>query len=164
MIEALVLSNLFLIVLLVFPVLAVLSYVTEELSSGLTTLAIIILLIFAWWFLSFNVISFTINNFTTVAYSTLAYLVIGILYSFLKYYLFLLKQKDNGASKNLASKIAYERIATWIVYWPLSLIWTLLSDLLTRLVNKFIAMFKGIYDSILNHVFKDENEKKTNDH
>lgn len=160
MIEALLISNIILSLLIALPVIAVLSYITEEMGPALTTIILIGFLVFGYFVFSFNVFYFVYSNFTTVVFWTLGYLLIGVLYSFVKWYLYVLKKKEDGLNKRYV-KLETNRAATWIVYWPLSLFWTLLSDILTRLVTRIVNLFGNIYNSIVDYVYKDVKDDKS---
>lgn len=56
------------------------------------------------------------------------------------------------------------RIITWMSYWPISLVWTLLRDFATRIFECIWdwtqAMFKTMHDKILGEILNDENAVK----
>jgi len=67
--------------------------------------------------------------------------------------------------KPIASKNK-EKISVWIVYWPFSFFWSLINDIVKRIVEQFVIRFQKVYQSISDRAFKDlepQPEKKTGD-
>lgn len=61
------------------------------------------------------------------------------------------KSSDDGIipiARNFKSKIS-----NWIIWWPTSLVWTLLSDPLMRIANWIFDRLKGTYQLIADKVF-----------
>ncbi len=55
-----------------------------------------------------------------------------------------------------------ERIIFWISYWPISFMWSVLSDFLTKLGRQVFRLVSGIWESVFNRVTRsifDEVEK-----
>lgn len=48
-----------------------------------------------------------------------------------------------------------EKISVWIVYWPFSLFWSLINDIVKRIVEQFVIRFQKVYQSISDRAFKD---------
>lgn len=46
------------------------------------------------------------------------------------------------------------KIAIWITYWPLSVIWSFLSDFIHRFMKQLVLKIKFIYDGISNRAFR----------
>lgn len=93
------------------------------------------------------------------------YVVAGIVWSFYKWYVYLKRKvevlKEKGykfpnnkkdypesfdASKNKESIIA------WMIYWPFSAFWYIISDPITRFYKWLFEKFSGIYEKIANSV------------
>ena len=55
--------------------------------------------------------------------------------------------------KPVASKNK-EKISVWIVYWPFSFFWSLINDIVKRIVEQFVIRFQKIYQSISDKAFK----------
>lgn len=47
------------------------------------------------------------------------------------------------------------QIVSWIGYWPVSLIWTLLDDFLTKVFKEIYNVLSGVFQRIANSQFKD---------
>jgi hypothetical protein len=54
------------------------------------------------------------------------------------------------------------KISVWVMYWPISLIWSLVDDLIKKIIKQLVIFFKGIYDAITNIMMRgvDEVEKQ----
>lgn len=46
-------------------------------------------------------------------------------------------------------------IVSWISYWPISVVWTLLDDFMKKLFNEIYNLFAGVFQRISNSQFKD---------
>lgn len=55
------------------------------------------------------------------------------------------------------------KITSWIGYWPISLLWTLLDDFLDKLFKRIFELFSGLFQRISNHIFKDIKLEISND-
>lgn len=47
-----------------------------------------------------------------------------------------------------------EKIAIWITYWPISLIWSLINDFIKKFVRTLVMKFKDVYQGITMSSFK----------
>jgi hypothetical protein len=47
-----------------------------------------------------------------------------------------------------------ERISVWIIYWPFSLIWSLIHDFIQRLWEQFVIRFQKFYQGIADRAYK----------
>jgi hypothetical protein len=59
------------------------------------------------------------------------------------------KRLEKPAVKNNKSKISL-----WVIYWPASLIWSLLDDLVHKIIKQLVIYFRKIYEAITNVAFK----------
>ena len=50
-----------------------------------------------------------------------------------------------------------DRIVTWIVWWPTSLLWTLINDPIRKLAEKIYAGLQGVYSKITQQAFSKFN-------
>jgi len=85
-----------------------------------------------------------------------AYFLAGTVYSFAKWYFYLLDAKERGVHKNSSEVKASEnkgRIVSWMSYWPLSLVWTFLDQPVKRLFTWIYNRTSKVYDRIHDHVF-----------
>jgi hypothetical protein len=46
------------------------------------------------------------------------------------------------------------KISIWIIYWPVSLLWSLLDDLVKKIIKHLVIYFRKVYDGITNSAFK----------
>lgn len=94
------------------------------------------------------------------------YLIIGTIWSIVKWWVYLRKkaeslreQKANGykiSSYQIPkAKDKKGKIANWILFWPISFIWTFLDDVVKEIANKIVETLNSLYQGIANSVFKD---------
>jgi hypothetical protein len=84
------------------------------------------------------------------------YFLAGTVYSFVKWYFYLLDAKERGVRKDSYQVQASEnkgRIISWMSYWPLSLAWTFLDQPVKRLFTWIYNRTSKVYDRIHDHVF-----------
>lgn len=102
-------------------------------------------------------------NFRKLLISSIIWLIIGLGWSFFKWFKFARKQyigyqkHKNGTDKsNWIPKVSdnKERITTWIVFWPFSVIRYAIGNLLRDFFNGIIKIFTGWYDRIAISQFK----------
>lgn len=105
-----------------------------------------------------NIVSYISSHFGQFVLCVVGYLFIGVVWSFIKWYYFLLNKKENGVRKN-SSEIQVSqnksRIIAWMSYWPPSALWTLINDPVKRLFNNLFRKFEKVYQRIFNNVFKE---------
>jgi len=65
------------------------------------------------------------------------------------YYQYLIRKNMIPKAKN--SKYL---ISVWMVWWPFSMVWTAMNDIVRRLYNWVIDKYLYVYDAISAHVFK----------
>lgn len=92
------------------------------------------------------------------------YAAIGLVWSFVKWYFFLLSKKDKkyeqlkkDQKRNTFTEGKLElptagdnkmRIISWMTYWPFSVVWTAINEPVKRFFNFVYARFTSIYDRI----------------
>jgi hypothetical protein len=54
------------------------------------------------------------------------------------------------------------RITVWVMYWPISVIWSLLDDFVKKLVRHIVTMFQKFYQFISDSAFKKFEKDITN--
>jgi len=158
---------------------------------------IFLLLCFLQWFYHVNIIGWSLDHPIKLFLYILGYLIVGVLWSFVKWWFKITKNVDNYKKerarirflfleKRLPKEIItvntpmpeallqdWEKhkscynyvpekasdnknlIATWITYWPLSLLWSLIHDFVKQFIKKIITTFQGIYDNITRKAEKD---------
>jgi len=94
-----------------------------------------------------------------IAVAALGYLVIGVIWSFIRYRKYVKTQvefiKTSVQEKNkreyalrLAPSNNLDRISSWIIVWPISLIENLLGDIIEAIQGLITRVFKGVYYKI----------------
>lgn len=63
------------------------------------------------------------------------------------------RQEFLDSTKPLVSRYK-ARIAGWIAFWPLSIIWTILTELLRDAFERIVDFFKGYYQRIVDKAFQ----------
>ena len=89
------------------------------------------------------------------------------MWSFVKWWLHVNKLADRIASEQAKweSRRNYrldrpqisdnkDRIATWVTYWPISVIWSLLDDFIKHLMQQLVMSLRKAYEAITNSAFK----------
>jgi len=148
---------------------------THEYWAGLTVLlTIVLIVIFGNWEYFKKIILFIRDNpFVIVGY-VLIYIVIGIAWSFLKWYGYLRKNRESNrlyfeirikaeeSTESLIPKFSnnISRIVSWTMYWPFSALWTILHNFLRDIYTFLAEQLKGAYEKIINHVFKEFETKE----
>lgn len=100
----------------------------------------------------------------------ISYIIIGTVWSIVKWYLFVKmkyrfvtkKRPDYAQKLDLEKMSQYRplavdekyRIMSWMLYWPLSVIWTAINNPFRKAFNAVYNSIEGIFDSISNSIFK----------
>lgn len=92
----------------------------------------------------------------------LGYIVVGIVWSFVKWYYFLLNYKEKVDRtyqnwRNYIPKVVDNKgkIIAWMTYWPMSALWTIINDPVRRMYDKIYRKLGKVYQKISDNVFKD---------
>ena len=96
----------------------------------------------------------------------LGYFAAGTVYSILKWALYVKDGKqrilDSGA-KFYADKWTPDyhkaKITHWMIYWPISGIWTIISNPVVKLFNRIFNSIKVVYQNISDRIMKDLIDK-----
>lgn len=91
----------------------------------------------------------------------MSYIVVGFVWSFVKWYFYLISFRDQGFNRRDAHlEVDYNkgRLIAWATYWPFSVIWTFIDQPVKRIITYIFNRLTGIYDSILNRVFPVESQ------
>ena len=142
----------------------------EEPHGVLTTLTFIVTVLLLSFVNKGPINSFVHNvHFSNLLIIAAAYIVIGICWSFVKWYSFLLKKKDKffqlqeedvkwGRTPRVFKKedipLAKDyksKIILWMSYWPWSALWTLLNDPVRKLFNAIYRKISIMYQRISNN-------------
>jgi hypothetical protein len=125
----------------------------------------------SWLGAGVNPLAWAFDNLADLVEFFLLFWLIGALWSVFKWYLFLLKIRDEAKDRakrygtKLERRPTYSyasenvwRITSWIVYWPLSMVGSLFGDILTRIVKTIFNVLSGLYEKMANSVFADFEE------
>ena len=111
--------------------------------------------------------SWIIHNPLSTFFIFIGYLIAGTFYSLIKWTLFLVNLKK----EYLKNKTTYffasqwtpgehkEKIIHWMIYWPISSIWTLMSNPVAKAFNHIFDKFEGIYQRISDRIMNDLTDK-----
>ena len=105
-----------------------------------------------------NFISYIINHPLSTIVNIAGYIFIGIIWSFVKWYYFLLNFKDSKSGKDYDQWKSYipkvsdnkGKIISWMTYWPMSAAWTIINDPFRRIYFRI----EKVYQKISDRVFK----------
>jgi hypothetical protein len=99
--------------------------------------------------------------FSTIWGYVVAYFAVGVVWSFLRYRRYVgvmvkslekrtwrTQEDKDKAINNLAPSNNLERITSWIIVWPFSVIENSLGDIITAIQSLVTRVFKGIYYKI----------------
>jgi hypothetical protein len=162
----------------------------------------VIYMIFLQWVSHINIIGWSIDHPFKLLLYILGYFVIGILWSFVKWWFRVSERVDNHIKEKTNIRVNYLKkrlfteavtidtaipvnlkddwirhqsccnyipekasehknlIATWITYWPFSLLWSLLHDFIKQVMKKIVTMLQGVYDGITHKIEKNLKEDK----
>lgn len=92
----------------------------------------------------------------------LLYLVAGTLYSLVKWAIFvsdgkdkLVRENNNFYPNNWTPGRHKSKITHWMIYWPISGIWTLISNPVVRAFNRIFYKLETVYQKISDRIMKD---------
>jgi hypothetical protein len=101
------------------------------------------------------------NPLITIA-GLVGYVFAGVIWSFAKWYFYLLKKKRSG---NLDKYVSVDgnkgRLIAWATYWPFSLFWAILNQPARYIFNEMYYRVSGIYENILKNVREDETPENS---
>lgn len=108
-----------------------------------------------------NFFHFMSVNPGIVILSIIGYFLAGICWSIFKWFIYLKEIRSNMREKpDGYSRIQYSphnnkgRIIHWMLYWPLSALWTLIDDPVRKLFSAAFHRFEGIYQGITDQIMK----------
>ena len=96
------------------------------------------------------------NHPVDIIIYVLAYFFIGTAWSFVKWYLFLVKLKESGIKqKDYRCEVSYnkDKVISWMTYWPFSVIWTFFDHPVKKAWNFIYIKTAKVYDNIAKQVF-----------
>jgi len=154
-----------------FVVFGLVALLTETERYVWATLSIIASLVAAHYLADLHLLAFIkAHTLTSVGY-LVGFIVVGVVWSFIKWFSFLVRvrevMKERGDfnfpveyrglpldKKPLASENK-KRITAWMIFWPFSLVGTLLNDPIRRIFNLIFNSLKNQYQRLSDRVFRD---------
>lgn len=151
----------------------------DEFGWG-TTILVSGIVCFSWLGAGINPFTWVWGNLADLSLFLLAYFAIGALWSVAKWFLFLLKLRDQ-LKENIASwekrkqqkqgpkprrpeasfaTNSKGRIMGWIGHWPFSMLGSLIGDILTRILKSIYNVLSGVYDRMSKSIFSEFNEEE----
>ncbi len=122
----------------------------------------------AWLGAEVNAFAWLWNNLAAIIRFSLGYFFLGALWSFVKWYFYLVSMRDghlkydvDQAPRRPRSSFARNnkaRLTGWVAHWPFSVLGFFLGDLLGKLVDGIFNILKGLYERVGDHVFQDFEE------
>lgn len=142
-------------------------FVAVERDNGvIATITMLVAGLIAYFVYDFNVITWTIANINTVIMWVVAYFVIAVLWAKGKWALLIRamlramkvegytsgKFYFRGRYQHVPARASEnkESIMMWMMYWPVSMTWTIINDPVRR-------AFNAIYDVVANSFQKDSD-------
>jgi hypothetical protein len=119
-----------------------------------------------------SIVSSIIKNPIKLFTALFSYFLIGTIWSVVKWYFFLLKEKRKIIEKNdtywrIPQVKEYKsNIMTWMTYWPFSMIWTLINDPIKRAFREIYEKISKFMQGMSDRIFKplvDEKQNKANE-
>src|SRR3989344_2984528 len=134
---------------------------------------------------NFGVLVFLKENPFTVLLSVVGYFVLGAVWSYFKWDLYLEDEKevyeefkkewtnkDGTWKREDDAKNTYpylqmkhivengalgekERIVTWMAFWPWSFVWTFINDFVLKIFNRIFRFMRGLYDRTTARILGD---------
>jgi len=155
-------------------------------GGGFQATVVLVLFILAYYFLGsrehvVDILTYVKHHTGIIGLLFASYLVLGVIWSFFKWYFFLLNKRDKYREKiadgykqvNIndyipSAKNNKSRIMSWMMYWPMSGLWTLINDpvrrafqfLYNRVESYFDRMSKSLFSEDRMAYEKIEEEKK----
>jgi hypothetical protein len=119
----------------------------------------------AWLGAEVNAFLWVWENLAAVVKFSMVYFFIGAIWSFVKWYFYLIKVRDHHVKyevdksperpKSSFAKNNKARLMGWVAHWPFSAIGFFLGDMLRKVVEGIFNVLKGAYERVGDYVFKD---------
>ncbi len=162
-------------VLVLLVVFAVLALLTETERFGWASVAVAGSVALAQWMHWADIWGFLKANVLVSALYLGGYVVAGVVWSFVKWFSFLMRFRDvlkevkvhgsdhygartyRGVSleRKPAAAESKGKITAWMIFWPFSVVGTVLNDPVKRLFTFLFGRFKHLYQRMADRVFKD---------
>lgn len=166
-------GTIFFWLLIVLTVILMTAFVEKEDQTGtgatITFLVSMALMCFLGNLEAFkSLLNYVTENPGTIIGLGLLYIVLGVVWSFFKWYFYLsaireeYKNSSYEVEKSLISINSSSnktRVLVWMSYWPLSTIWTIINDPIRKMYKHILYKLSGFYQNISDRMFKDLNAK-----
>ncbi len=113
-----------------------------------------------------SVINYVKENPIHIILGILVYLLLGTVWSFIKWFSYLTKIREyyriypySFEKTRFSAKENKERIINWMMYWPLSGIWTLINDPVKKAFQRIFSGLENKYHKISDNITKEFEEK-----
>lgn len=103
---------------------------------------------------------YAVSNPGILIFGVIGYIVLGVLWSFFRWYIYLLDYKklwpkaDVHDAAGISPSYNKSRLISWMAYWPLSACWFIMHKPFTRLYNWIFDKVSATYQQIADKVFK----------
>ena len=98
------------------------------------------------------------------------YFVAGTVWSIFKWFFYLrtVKEKYESPYRNIndfyishySVRNNFSRIINWMIFWPFSLVWTIINDPVRKIFKTILSSLEGVYDSMAQRILGDLEKKK----
>lgn len=109
--------------------------------------------------------TFMLNNPVSVILIFAGYIAAGTIWSIAKWFFYLkgirnaYEDRSYFNIENYKVKEHKERITHWMIYWPLSAIWTIINDPVKKSFEFVLSQFGGLYDKMSEKILGDLKRK-----
>lgn len=115
-----------------------------------------------------SIINYAKDNPLAIILILGGYLLVGTLWSFIKWFLYLTNLTEyyrkypynfSSAKDKFNARENKERIINWMMYWPLSGIWTLIDDPVKKAFQKIFSGLENRFQKISDNLTEEFTEK-----
>lgn len=86
------------------------------------------------------------------------YLILGVVWSFVRWILFLKEEYKHNKERLQASKYT-SQLASWVSFWPLSLLWFIIKFPIEKVVPYIVKNFGGMYQKVSDSIWAKINRQ-----
>lgn len=115
----------------------------------------------------YSALEWVTNNPLSIVGCIIGYLVAGVIWSKIKWYLFLSRYKMKVEAGEYSFEKKYvsflqnkSKLITWMSYWPLSALWTSINDPIRRTFELITHKLQASYQNTSDKMFSEIKEKK----
>lgn len=151
------------------------TFFTEVERFGWATISVLVTLVLAQWLKWTDIHSVLKTHALLSAIYFGGYVVAGVAWSFVKWFSFLMRFRDvlkevdeptseyyqavtyrgNSLKRKPMAAQNKQKITAWMIFWPFSLIGTVLNDPVKRFFTFLFGRFKHLYQKMADSIFKD---------